>query len=241
MPQKGKKFKGLKFIFFLLLVVSAVFILPRGMVYAATVPGAPTNLREVFFSASELDFSWTAPASDGGSAITGYKIEQASDTSLSTWYLVAFTGNNTTYQRNFIGQADTTYNFRVSAINAIGTGSPSGYSGIKIWTPFAPASLTASAGYGQITLNWSAADSNGGAPIRNYKVYRSTTSGTETLFATLGNVLTYTDAGLTGGTTYYYKVLAADGHGEGALSHEAQAVVLADTAPPTTMARPMCG
>ena len=38
---------------------------------------------------------------------------------------------------------------------------------------------------------------NGGYAISNYLVYRGTSSGSETLLATLGVVLTYTDNGLT--------------------------------------------
>lgn len=82
--------------------------------------------------------------------------------------------------------------------------------------------LTAAAGNAQVTLGWSAPADNGDA-ITNYKVYRSTTSGTETLLTTLGNVLTYNNTGLTNGVTYYYKVSAVNAIGEGALSNEASA------------------
>ena len=58
-------------------------------------------------------------------------------------------------------------------------------------------------------------------PITGYKVYRGTTSGGETLLTTLGNVtaLRPTPA-VTNGTTYYYKVSAVNGIGEGSLSNE---------------------
>ena len=50
-------------------------------------------------------------------------------------------------------------------------------------------------------------------------------SGGETFLVQLGNVLTYTDSGLTRGQTYYYKVSAVNAKGEGPLSNEASAVV----------------
>ena len=41
---------------------------------------------------------------------------------------------------------------------------------------------------------------------------------------TVGNVLTYTDSGLTTGVTYYYQVSAVNSEGEGPRSNVASAV-----------------
>ena len=87
--------------------------------------------------------------------------------------------------------------------------------------PGAP-TLSASAGNAIVHLTWTA-PSNGGSSITNYKIYRATLSGAETLLTTLGNVTTYDDAAVTNGTTYYYKVSAVNGVGEGAQSNEASA------------------
>lgn len=83
--------------------------------------------------------------------------------------------------------------------------------------------LSAAAGNTQVVLNWSAPANNGRA-ITSYKVYRGATSGGETLLATLGNVLTYTNTSLTNGTAYYYKVSAVNAIGEGSQSAEASAM-----------------
>ena len=45
----------------------------------ATAPGAPTGLTATANGPSRIDLAWTAPASTGGSAITGYKIEVSPD------------------------------------------------------------------------------------------------------------------------------------------------------------------
>ncbi len=83
--------------------------------------------------------------------------------------------------------------------------------------------LTATAGNTQVVLNWTT-PANGGSAITNYKIYRSTpTNGSYSLLTTLGNVLTYTNTGLTNGTTYYYKVSAVNAIGEGSQSSEASA------------------
>ncbi|MFG2846764.1 PKD domain-containing protein [Kitasatospora sp. NPDC048296] len=94
--------------------------------------------------------------------------------------------------------------------------------------PGAPTGLTATAGNGQATLNWTAPTSNGGVDINAYRVYRGTASGGETQLTTggcsaLGVVLSCTDTGLTNGQTYYYKVSAVNSIGEGAQSTEASA------------------
>ena len=88
--------------------------------------------------------------------------------------------------------------------------------------------LQATAGNGQITLTWAAPVSDGGSSITNYKIYRGTSQGAETLLATAGNVLTYTDSSVTNNQTYYYKISAVNNVGEGPKSSEASATPTAD-------------
>ena len=73
----------------------------------------------------EINLSWTAPDSTGGSGITGYKIESSSDAGSNWSNLVADTGNtNTAYQHAGLSPGDTRH-YRVSAINSVGTSAPS--------------------------------------------------------------------------------------------------------------------
>ncbi|MGZ4314754.1 MAG: fibronectin type III domain-containing protein [Gaiellaceae bacterium] len=88
--------------------------------------------------------------------------------------------------------------------------------------PGTPNSLNATAGDRSVTLTWQA-PADGGSPILGYRIYRSTASGSETFLVDVGNLTTYTDANLTNGTTYYYKVSARNSVGEGSLSSEASA------------------
>src|SRR5206468_10345106 len=77
--------------------------------------------------------------------------------------------------------------------------------------PSAPTNLVATGGNAQVGLTWQAPASNGGSPITNYRIYRGTSSNGETLKATIGNVLTYSDTSVTNGVTYYYQVSAVNG------------------------------
>jgi PKD repeat protein len=102
--------------------------------------------------------------------------------------------------------------------------------------PGAPTGLTATAGTGQVTLNWQAPASDGGQNITSYRVYRSTSSGAETPVSSggcssLGAVLSCTDTGLTAGQAYFYKVTAVNGIGEGTQSNEASATPTGSSCP----------
>ena len=83
-------------------------------------PDKPTNLMAEADGSTRIDLSWTAPADDGGSAITGYRIEVSPDGSSDWDDLVADTGNDaTSYTHEGLSAGDTRH-YRVSAINAEG-------------------------------------------------------------------------------------------------------------------------
>ncbi|MCK4445436.1 MAG: right-handed parallel beta-helix repeat-containing protein, partial [Thermoplasmata archaeon] len=90
-------------------------------------------------------------------------------------------------------------------------------------TPSAPLNLTAGAGDGEVYLSWDPPLDDGGLSVRKYRIYRGNTSGGETFLIEIGDVDTYTDAGLTNGQTYFYQVSAVNAAGEGPLSNEANA------------------
>jgi len=91
----------------------------------AVVPSPPTGLAATAISSSQINLSWTAPTNNGGSAITGYKIERSTNGG-STWStIVANTGSTGTTYSNTGLVSSTSYSYRVSAINSVGTSSPS--------------------------------------------------------------------------------------------------------------------
>src|SRR5207245_9789910 len=92
--------------------------------HVATLPTSPTSLRATSASPTSISLSWTAPANSGGSAILGYKIEYKIGTGTYA-VLVANTGTSATSFMNTGLTAGTTYTYRVSGINYLGTGSQS--------------------------------------------------------------------------------------------------------------------
>ena len=86
----------------------------------ATAPGIPTNL--VLTPAdSQIAVAWSAPASDGGSALTGYDLDYKLSSS-SNWINATHSGTGRTFTiTSLTNGAD--YNIRVAAINSRGTGS----------------------------------------------------------------------------------------------------------------------
>ena len=87
-----------------------------------TAPAAPRNLHAKGTSTTQIDLFWSAPERTGGSDITGYKIEVSTDRGIMWTDLVA-SQTATTYSHTVTSGALRYY--RVSAINAIGTGPES--------------------------------------------------------------------------------------------------------------------
>jgi PKD repeat protein len=150
---------------------------------------------------------------------------------------------------------DNTYNYAVAAINCVGEGPPSAPASADLHLPTTP-TLTATQGavpsgdpaYSsvanekKVTLTWTAATPNNANCnwLEGYQIYRGTTSGGETLYATVrpsaastpalapgwrttaawGNPsppalpTTFVDSGVSAGNTYYYKVSAVNCAGE---------------------------
>ena len=190
-----------------------------------TVPGAPTSLTATADGSTEIDLAWTAPSDNGGSAITGYKIEVSSDGGTTWADLEDDTGNTgTTYSHTGLS-AGTTRHYRVSAINANGTGTASGTASATTATtvPGAPTELTATAdGSTEIDLAWTAPSNTGGSPITGYKIEVSpdgNSNWTDLVANTSSTATTYSHTSLSPGTTRHYRVSAINTNGAGEASN----------------------
>src|SRR5438128_1670538 len=98
----------------------------------AVVLQPPSNLTAQAISSSKINLSWTASSS---LLLTGYKIERSTDGSYTWSTIVAYTGNTATTYSNTGLASGTTYTYRVSAINSVGTSSPSNIASATTNTP----------------------------------------------------------------------------------------------------------
>lgn len=122
----------------------------------------------------------------------------------------------------------TTYYYMVAAVDASGVESPvsAEIDATPMAPPIAPASLTATAGNGRVTLTWSPS-----AGAARYKLLRGTTPSGPFAIAVSTPDTTFTDTTIANGTTYFYSVVAQNGAGESPASVQAQTMPVAP--PPT--------
>ncbi len=88
-----------------------------------TAPSAPTGLTATASGQTIINLRWAAPADDGGAAVTGYQVEGSEDAG-STWMDLVANTAATTYSHTGL-PPETTRQYRVRAINAVGTGAAS--------------------------------------------------------------------------------------------------------------------
>jgi len=201
----------------------------------ATPPGAPTGV-----SGAPLDRSvalaWSAPASDGGSPITGYRITPYIGTTAQAPVLTGSAGTSFTVAGLTNG---TAYTFTVAAINAAGNGPDSAASApitpVPAPPPGAPTGVTGAPLDRAAALSWTAPASDGGSPIVGYRVTPYVGTTAQAPISTGSTAVTFTVTGLTNGTTYTFTVAALNASGAGADSAASAPVT---PAPPTVPGTP---
>ena len=192
----------------------------------ATTPGTPTETSPTSGD-SRVTVNWTAPTSDGGSAITGYIVYYGtSQTSQNTSGCVAIGSSATSCTVTGLTNGQTYY-FTVEAVNGVGNSNPSTpQSATPATTPDPPTQSTPTVASGQVTVKWTdvTVANDGGSSITGYDVYKGTTKGGEIYTSTActgGSTATScTVTGLTNGDTYYFTVEAANGIGNSGYSNE---------------------
>ena len=206
-----------------------------------TAPQPPTSLSATAQGAN-INLSWTAPSDDGGAAIQNYKIEKSDDGGTTWTDLVANTGNtNVTYTDNTVS-AGSTRHYRVSARNSAGTSQPSNVANATraATAPGRPTGLTATAqSTTQINLTWTAPSDDGGAAITGYEIEESNNGSTWTDLASTTST-SHSVAGLSAGSTRYYRVYAVNSAGTSSASDIANATTWdIPSAPRSLRARPI--
>lgn len=183
----------------------------------ATVPGVPTAITPTKGNA-QVSVAFTAPASTGGSAITGYTVlcsNGTTATGASSPIVVTGLTNG------------VSYTFQVKATNVVGDGpySDSSAAAIPSTVPGAPINLVAAlATDTSASISFDAPVSNGGSAITSYTV----TSSPNSLTAN-GSASPLTITGLTPGITYTFTATATNANGTGAVSVASNSVTAVAT------------
>ena len=183
---------------------------------STVAPGAPASVSATAGNAS-ADIAWSAPASNGGSAITGYT---ATSTPAGLTCTTAGTlGCTVSGLTN-----GTQYTFRVTATNAVGTGpasapsnpvvphaSSSDLTGPTVNTPTvnfaAPQPMTSTV---KLDVTWSATDTSG---IAAYELQRRNGAGSWTDVTLSSPTATSARVAVTRGSNTAFRVRATDGVG----------------------------
>ena len=188
----------------------------------AGVPAAPAAPALASGNA-QLDVSWTAPASNGGSAVTDYDVQYSSDGG-TTWTEWNASNTSTTTSATITTLTNgTSYQVQVRAGNANGDGPWSPSATLKAGLPAAPAAPTLASGNAQLTATWVAPSANGGT-LSGFKVQykRSSDSAWTThTFSSTGSTTSTNIGSLTNGTAYDVQVRATNEHGDGPWSPSA--------------------
>jgi chitodextrinase len=181
-----------------------------------TPPTAPTNLVATAASGAQINLAWTASTDNVG--VTGYKVERCTGAGCANFAQIA-TPTATTFNDSGL-TASTSYSYRVRAADAAGNNSAysnisstSTLAGSDTTPPTAPTNLVATAASpAQINLSWTASTDNVG--VTGYKVERCQGAGCAN-FAQIATptATTFNDSGLTGSTSYSYRVRATDAAG----------------------------
>jgi fibronectin type 3 domain-containing protein len=182
-----------------------------------TVPATPTGVTATA-GVSRVSLAWNA-----SSGATSYNVYR-STTSGGEGTTAYASGITTASYTDSSATAGTTYYYKVAAVNSAGTSAQSSEvsatptSGVTV--PSAPTGVSATAGVSQVSLSWTASSG-----ATSYNVYRSTSSGGEGTTAYVSGLTgtSYTDTGVTAGTTYYYTVAAVNSAGTSAQSSQVSA------------------
>ena len=182
-----------------------------------TTPGVPASL-SLAPSNGQLTATWTAPTDNGGNAVSGYDLDyKLTSDGADDWDDTTHSGTGTSFVISGLTNG-TSYDVRIAAENAAGTGPYIARTATAARTPDAPTNLTLTRGNTQIEVTWVIPSNNGGSAVTGYSVqYKAGTSSVWLDTTHSGTGTSFTITGLTNGTEYDVRVAAINAAGTGGL------------------------
>ena len=191
-------------------------------------PSIPTNLVVTMTTTTSISLAWGPSSDTGGSGLVGYRVyRNGSATPLATVTGTSYTNGGLS--------AGGTYTYTVKAIDNAGNESsasnPVTGAAKDIQAPTVPANLVVTGTTAtSISLSWSASSDAGGSGLARYRIYRN---GSATALTTVTGT-SYTNSGLTSGTSYTYTVTAYDNAGNESAAAGPVSAPARDTQAPTS-------
>lgn len=192
-------------------------------VTTANVPDPPTSVTNVIDDPDsnpyEIKVQWNAGA-DGGTNLTGYRIDRY-DSSTTTWTtIVADTGSlATTYIETVPSLVDTQFQYKIASINGIGESTLSVES-VAVTTPDypdPPINLVLTLDPDNATtiyVSWDVPLDDGGSAINDFAIYRGTVGAMLSYINPTGNTdTTLDDTPVALSSQYCYEITTANAVG----------------------------
>jgi Fibronectin type III domain len=184
---------------------------PKQACTGGSPPSAPTVL-SLTPGNGAATVTWSAPASDGGLAISEYVVT----VHVGYYTVMQVEVAPSARSRTVSGLSNgTTNRFAVAAVNTAGTGPPSSSGPVVVGAPVAPTGVSATAGNGQATVRWTAPTTNNGSPIVGYVVTPSVGGVAKPAVTFASAATTEVLTGLSNAKSYTFVVAAKNSNGIG--------------------------